>query len=976
MAAKQAARFSRVEATATSRAGKEATAGGRAGKEAKAVASTGKQGKAPRKQTAKSVEARSEQIRKGVEAHSGQTGRETNASRRRTGRRAVMRATYRLQLHAGFRFADAAEIAPYLAELGVSHVYLSPVLQAARGSTHGYDVVDPTTVNEELGGEEGHEALQRALGVSRLGQIVDIVPNHMAVSTPDNRWWWDVLENGPSSVYASYFDVDWGQPPAGEGHPGSVVLLPILADHYGRELEAGKILLEHNRGTFCLRYEDHRLPVAPRSVEQLVYRAARHLPRSFDPAVRAELESIGTALGRLPPSWATDRASVRERHRDKEVLRARLESLCGHPEVVAALDREVEAFNASPDALDSLVRRQNYRLAFWRTASEEGQYRRFFDINELVGIRVEDPTVFSDSHRLVLRWLDAGVIDGLRVDHVDGLRDPAAYLERLASASPSSWVVVEKILAKGEELPSDWKVAGTTGYDWLNLAGGLLVEKEGAEALQAAFSEFTGWRQPWQELVHDTKISLLYSSLSTDLSRVADCLARATENHRRHSDHTRRELRECLAEIAACFPVYRTYVAPGRPVSEADASVIRKAVLEAGIRRPDLDGELLSFVRDILLLEVAGPLETEVALRFQQLTGPVMAKAVEDTDFYRYVPLLSANEVGGAPSSPSTSLEEFHNWCERAHQRYPYGLLATSTHDTKRSEDVRARLSVLSELPSAWYKQVQEWSTMNRKKRVAELPDPATEWMLYQTLVGAWPIEAERVGQFMQKAAREAKLHTSWDQPDQIYEGAVSHFTSAVLRSRKFRASLEGFSAQLAGPGRSNSLTLKLLTLCAPGVPDLYQGSELWDFSLVDPDNRRPVDYALREKLLRENLQVPLSQDGLGVTKLTLVRRALALRARRPAAFGPGKRGSYEPILATGHAAQHVVAFARGGDVACVAERWPVLLEERGGWKGTTLQLPGGRWRDELSGEAWEGQVELGALLSRLPVALLSKEQG
>jgi (1->4)-alpha-D-glucan 1-alpha-D-glucosylmutase len=900
----------------------------------------------------------------------------TQAAGKAQRRRAAIRATYRLQLHAGFGFADAAAIAPYLAQLGVSHVYLSPVLQAARGSTHGYDVVDPTAVNEELGGEEGHSTLQRALGSAGLGHIVDIVPNHMAVATPDNRWWWDVLENGPSSVYASYFDVDWGSPPAGESHPGSVVLLPILADHYGRELEAGKLRLEHSRGTFCLQYEGHRLPVAPRSVDNLVSHAARRLPRNFDPAVRAELESIGTALGRLPPSWATDRASVRERHRDKEVLRARLESLCQHPEVEAALDAEVEAANADPDALDALVRRQNYRLAFWRTASEEGQYRRFFDINELVGIRVEDAAVFADSHRLILRWLDAGVIDGLRVDHVDGLRDPAAYLERLASASAGGWVVVEKILARDEQLPEDWPVAGTTGYDWLNLAGGLFVEKEGAESLRTAFSEFTGWDQPWEELVHDAKISLLYGSLSTDLSRVADCLARACEEHRRHSDHTRRELRECLAEIAACFPVYRTYVAPGRPVSGQDAAVIKRAVLEAGIRRPDLDGELLSFVRDVLLLELTGAAESEVALRFQQLTGPAMAKAVEDTAFYRYVPLLSANEVGGSPSSPATSLEEFHAWCERAHARHPYGLLATSTHDTKRSEDVRARLCVLSEMPAAWYRAVQGWRAMNRKNRVAELPDPLTEWLLYQTLVGAWPIEAERVLQYVEKAVREAKLHTSWQQPDQIYEGAISHFTSAVLRSRKFRASLGAFAGEVAVPGRSNSLALKLLTLCAPGVPDLYQGSELWDFSLVDPDNRRPVDYELRARFLAEAQEVPLAADAVGLTKLEVVRRALALRAKRPAAFGPGRRGAYQPLVATGPAAEHVVAFGRGGEVACVVTRWQVLLAARGGWRGTVLRLPGGYWRDELSGRSWEGAIDLEGLLEKLPVALLAKERG
>ncbi|MDA8300204.1 MAG: malto-oligosyltrehalose synthase [Actinomycetota bacterium] len=894
--------------------------------------------------------------------------------------RAGRRATYRLQLHGGFDFADAAAIAGYLAELGVSHVYLSPVLQAARGSTHGYDVVDPSTVNEELGGEAGHAELQAALGRARLGHVLDIVPNHMAVSSPDNRWWWDVLENGPSSVYASYFDVDWGTPEGGVAGHRSVVLLPILADHYGRELEAGNIHLEHSKGTFTLRYFDHRFPVAPRSIDQVVARAARRLPRSFDPAVRAELESIATALGRLPPSWATDRASVRERHRDKEVLRARLAALSEHQSVEGALDAETEATESNVDALDALVQRQNYRLAFWRTASEEGQYRRFFDINELVGIRVEDDAVFADSHRLILRWLHEGVIDGLRVDHIDGLRRPGAYLERLEKESAGGWVVVEKILAKGEQLPEQWPVAGTTGYDWLNLAGGLFVEKEGAESLRRSFGEFCGLERSWDELAHQAKISVLNGALSTDLNRVVERMARVCEGHRRHSDHTRRDLRECLAEVAASFHVYRTYVAPGHRVSEHDASVVQRAVMEAGLRRPEIDGELLSFLRDVLLLDVAGSAEEEMALSFQQFTGPVMAKAVEDTAFYRYMPLLAANEVGGDPSSPATSKEEFHAWCAGTQARHPFGLLATSTHDTKRSEDVRARMSVLSEIPGEWAETVRRWSALNRRKRVArDLPDPETEWMLYQTLVGAWPLSAERVLGFVEKAVREAKVHTSWEQPDQIYEGAVINFTAVILRSRKFVAELEAFVERICRPGRSNSLALKLLTLTAPGVPDLYQGSELWDLSLVDPDNRRPVDYDLRRRLLEEAPGAELAKvwaggDDVGLTKLAVVQRALEVRGRKPASFGEGGRGAYRPLVVEGPAAEHALGYTRGASVACVVTRWPVLLERAGGWRGTTVSLPSGHWHDALGGGTWEGRAPLGDLFGGLPVALLERQ--
>jgi (1->4)-alpha-D-glucan 1-alpha-D-glucosylmutase len=896
--------------------------------------------------------------------------------------RAPRRATYRLQLHAGFGFADAAAITGYLADLGISHVYLSPVLQAAKGSTHGYDVVDPAAVNEELGGEQGHLGLQRALGEAGLGQILDVVPNHMAVATRDNRWWWDVLENGPSSVYAGYFDVDWGTPETNHVHGHTVVLLPILGDHYGRELEAGRFTLEHSKGTFTVRYYEQQVPVAPRSLDQLVAKAARRLPRGFEPGVRAELESIGTALGRLPPSWATDRASVKERHRDKEVLRTRLMVLCTqHPEVDAALNAETEAVGTHPDSLDSLLQRQNYRLAYWRTASEEGQYRRFFDINDLVGIRVEDDAVFADSHRLILRWLHEGVIDGLRVDHIDGLRDPRSYLERLDEAGSGVWALVEKILEQGEQLPADWPVAGTTGYDWLNLAGGLLISKEGADALEAAFRAFSGFEQPWEDLVHDCKIQVLGTSLATDLTRIVDRMARVCEGHRRHSDHTRRELRECLAEVIACFGVYRTYVVPGEKASEQDVATVARAVVTAGLRRPEIDGELLAFVRQVLLLEIDGPAETETARRFQQLTGPVMAKAVEDTAFYRFVPLLALNEVGGGPGSPGTKLEDFHSWCARAAVRHPYGLLATSTHDTKRSEDVRARISVLSEIPDEWAEAVERWHKLNRRHRVAELPDPETEWMLYQTLVGAWPITADRALAFLEKAVREAKLHTSWDAPNQIYESAVNHFASAVLRSRRFMTEVAELAERLCRPGWSNSLAVKLLTMTAPGVPDLYQGTELWDLSLVDPDNRRPVDYEARAALLKDVVGADLGQlwaegDGRGLIKLAVVHRALELRSRKPSSFGEGRRGAYEPLLLSGPAAHHGVAFSRGGDVVTTVTRWPLALDAEGGWRNTSLALPPGHWADVLSGRRHEGDVLVKDVMVALPVALLEKVRG
>jgi len=882
--------------------------------------------------------------------------------------RAPRRATYRLQLQGSFTFADAARVAPYLAELGVSHAYLSPLLQAAKGSTHGYDVVDPWAVSEDLGGDEGYHALQAALGAAGLGQVLDIVPNHMAAK-PANRWWWDVLENGPSSIYAGYFDIEWGPPDA---QPRNLVLVPVLADHYGRELEAGRFELRRTGGGFVVRYFDYELPVAPRSIDQLVARAARHLSKAN---LRSQLESLADALSHLPPSWSTSRASVKERHRDKELLRERLEELCtAHPSVAVALDAELEALNANHDALDNLLSRQNYRLAFWRTAGEETQYRRFFDISDLVAIRPEDDAVFAASHRLILRWLKEGVIDGLRVDHIDGLRDPRTYLQRLRDAAPEGWVLVEKILARDEQLPADWPVEGTTGYDWLNRAGALFIWKEGADALTSSYRVFSGIEKTWEDLVHDCKVLVLSTSLASDLHGLVERLALVCEHHRRHSDHTRRELRDCLSEVIACFGVYRTYVTPGVPASPADAGVVQRAVVTAGMRRPELDGELLSFLRDLLLGEIPGEAEAELALRFQQVTGPVMAKAVEDTAFYQYAPLLALNEVGGSPESPGVSLEEFHRSCALAQDRWPYSLLATSTHDTKCSEDVRARLSVLSEVQSEWSSAVERWHKLNRRRRVADLPDPATEWLFYQALVGAWPITTERALSYLQKAIREAKLRTSWGQPDDIYERAVLHFAGSVLRSRRFVGELESFVERVRRPGQSNSLSLKLLTLSAPGVPDLYQGSEIWDLSLVDPDNRRPVDYALRSELLAQTAEADLAKewsdgDEVGRVKLALVHRTLQLRARQAASF----EGSYVPLAASGPAAEHAVAFCRGGRVVTVCTRWPVRLEAEGGWRRSFLELPSGRWRDVLCGGTWRGRVKLVELLGGLPVALLER---
>ena len=886
--------------------------------------------------------------------------------------RTLRRATYRVQMHAGFTFDDAAAIADYLAELGVSHLYLSPVLQAAAGSTHGYDVVDPTRVNVELGGDEGHARLQQALGAAGLGQLLDVVPNHMAITGRENTWWVDVLENGPASVYAAYFDVEWDPP---ESKLRNVVSMPILGDHYGRVLEAGELQVEREGGAFVVRYFDHVLPLSPRTYGEVLDGAAARLADVDD-----DLESLAAAFAKLPHAELTDDESVRERHRDKEVLKGRLgELLATTPETAAAVDAELAALDADVDRLDALLERQNYRLAWWRTAGEELDYRRFFDINDLAGIRIEDPRVFDDSHRVVLGWLADGVIDGVRIDHVDGLRDPAGYLERLAATAPEAWVLVEKILEGDEELPDDWAADGTTGYDWMTLLGATLTGPDGEAALRDAYQAFSGVTERFEEVVHRAKLEMLDGSLAADLTRLAARFSQVCERHRRYRDHTRRDLRDAIAAVLVALPVYRTYVREGHPPTETDVRLLDAAVLSAGIRHPDLDDELLGFLRDLLLLRVPGDAEREVALRFQQLSGPVMAKAVEDTAFYRWVPASWRNEVGGDPGRPPTGADEFHRRCARTQALHPATLLGTSTHDTKRSEDVRARLSVLADDPAGWVARAARWREHNAAHRDAPPPDRSTEWLLYQTLVGAWPIGAERLKGYMAKATHEAKAHTSWTDPDRYYDDALAAFVDEMLGDAELTADVDEYVAGLRRPGWAVALAQKLLTLTAPGVPDLYQGSECWDLSLVDPDNRRPVDYDAHRRMLagvadRSAADAWAGEAGDGATKLAVVRAALAVRAEQPGAFGPGDAGGYEPLRAEGAAADHALGYVRGGRVATVATRFPLRLERDGGWRATTLALPDGAWVDRLSGRRHEGVVDCADLLGALPVALLVRE--
>jgi (1->4)-alpha-D-glucan 1-alpha-D-glucosylmutase len=872
------------------------------------------------------------------------------------------RATYRLQLQPGFGFDEAAALADYLAALGISHVYSSPYLQAAPGSSHGYDVVDPRRVNAELGGPVAHQRFGAALGARGLEQVLDIVPNHMAIGGADNPFWWDVLENGPSSRYARFFDVEWDST---DVESRDSVLLPVLGDHYGRVLEAGELSLARDGAAFVIRYADRTFPVAPRSLSRLLIDAGRTSGSD-------ELAVIGEEVGALPQSLSANA------DRTRDVLKLQLGRLLNdRPELAAAVDAEIERVNTDVDRLDELIEAQSYRLAFWRAAREDLDYRRFFDVTSLAGLRMEDERVFAETHELVLGWLRDGTLDGVRIDHPDGLRDPKTYFDRLRSAAPTAWIVAEKILEPGEELPRDWPIAGTTGYDFLNQVNRLFTDPYGEQAMTALYAEFTGKTQSFDEVVYDAKRQVVAEVLAAEVNRLTMYLAAVVRGHRRHRDYSRSQLRAALRELLVAFPVYRTYVrAEAGAVSAEDVRYVTEACERARERRPDVPRDLVEFIADVLLLRVSGERESEFVMRFQQLTGPVMAKGVEDTAFYRYFRLVSANEVGGDPALWTTSVDEWHAANEAAARDWPRRMLASSTHDTKRSEDVRARIGLLSEMPDRWRDEVYAWREIASSHK-PDLVDANTEYLAYQTILGAWPITADRLWAYIEKAVREQKLHTSWTDPDEKYETALRKFVEALVRDRELVARVEAFVASLAPAWHISSLAQTLLKLTAPGVPDIYQGTETWDLSLVDPDNRRPVDYVLRRRLLEQARAASAAEAradlGSGLAKIWLISRVLGLRARRPEMFDDG--ASYTALVATGARAAQVVAFRRGGDALIVAPRlvshigWPAA-----DWGDTSIEVPDGSWRDELSETAFKGgTIGLTELLGSFPMAVLAR---
>jgi len=946
-------------------------------------------------------------------------------------------ATYRLQFHAGFTFEDATAVVDYLKALGISHVYASSYLAAVPGSQHGYDVADPTRLNPEIGTDESYRRWVAALRSRDMGHIIDLVPNHMGIAKSANPWWQDVLENGPSSLYARVFDIDW--------HPlkpelENKVLLPILGGSYGAVMEKQEITLRYADGGFSLHYYETTLPVAPGSYARMLGTDVDALIEALgeNTIEAAEYLSILTAIRRLP-SLSDVRPGARiERAREKEVIKRRLATLTRESEIVAQhIARVVELFNGTKgdphsfDRLDDLLGAQAYRLAHWRVAAEEINYRRFFDINELAAIRMEDPEVFTQVHALPFELVREGLLDGFRIDHVDGLYDPGDYLQRLQTRARETrpdvftpehplYVVVEKILGLEEQLP-DWPTQGTTGYDFLIQVNGLFVDQRNEKAFNAVWENFSRLKTPYREIAYRSKQLILRLSMASELNVLAHQLNRFSERSRYYRDFTLNSLTQAMREVIACFPVYRTYVnAREERAGDRDRRYVEYAVAEAKRRNPARPRAVFDFVRDLLLKQADYIPESdrEEYLRFvgkfQQVTSPVTAKGIEDTALYIYNRLVSLNEVGGEPDHFGSSPATLHEWLRERAAKWPHALSASSTHDTKRSEDVRARINVLSEIPGAWKQAATRWARANRRGRATidglSYPSRNEEYLLYQTLVGTWPLApmdaegektyAERIVGYMHKAMREAKIVTSWINPSERHEEAMREFVEAVLApdNNPFRDDFLEFQQRVSRLGIYNSLAQLTIKIGAPGVPDFYQGTELWDFSLVDPDNRRPVDYGRRRDLLREMADASAGENGKrrlfeeltaapvdDRLKLLVTNGLLEFRNARGDVF---QSGSYEPLTFEGSRRDHAFGFRRrheDRDVLIVVPRLVAGLLPNGDgaplgervWGDTRLAVPDTRarcYRHALTGDCVpvrDESLRLADIFAVAPVAML-----
>jgi (1->4)-alpha-D-glucan 1-alpha-D-glucosylmutase len=947
--------------------------------------------------------------------------------------RHIPTAVYRVQMHAGMPFNEVVKVVPYLNDLGISDLYSSPILQARRGSTHGYDVTDPTRINPELGTEEEFDTLSRRLQAHSMGLLLDIVPNHLATSS-ENPWWMDVLEEGPGSVYSPYFDVDWHPPSRSLENR---LLLPILGKPYAQVLEGGELSLEFDAGSFFIRYLDTRLPVAPRSYRLIIDVGFEALRSKFgaESPTFLELEGLRSEIDRIPGRSALLSEKAGERRLQRIALKERLGRLYANSEDIREfIDGNIKIFNGQigvPESFthfDRLLTMQTYVLSYWRNTNQAINYRRFFTIMDLIGVRVEDPVTFDAIHSVILRLAAKHQVTGVRIDHIDGLRDPEGYLrrlqERLAGDSAqngahkpgSFYVVVEKILGHDEALPDDWPVAGTTGYDFLNRVNGLFVDRKNMRQLDRIYHRFSDLKTPFRDLVYEKKKQVMSNLLAVEMHSLGRDLTLLAEQDRYARELSRSCLTEALIETVACFSIYRTYVRGSQP-SGMERKYIADAIDEAEKRNPRLDRECCEFLRQVLLLQsgpVVLPEQREARLNFvmrwQQFTGPIMAKAFEDSLLYVFNRLVSLNEVGGAPNVPGISPRELHTFGLERQQRWPNALNATTTHDTKRSEDVRARISVLSEIPDEWENRLVRWHMMNQAHRTSVMghpvPTPNEEILLYQTLLGAWPLDEADLGDFskraeayMIKAIREAMVHTKWTVPNIAHEEAITSFVRAILRPSEENEFLRDFLAflpRIAFHGALNGLSQTLIKITFPGVPDFYQGSEFWDLRLVDPDNRGPVDFVQRMVAL-ESLKKRASSPAVlvpelldhwqdGRIKLHVIARALCFRRSRSDLFS---QGEYIPIEIAGKWKDHVFAFARRSQ-----DRWAIVVTPRltadltqpdhfplgAVWENTSLRLAKSTptmWRNvfepgvEHAPTGKTRDLELSRLLQRFPLALL-----
>ncbi|MBF0298538.1 MAG: malto-oligosyltrehalose synthase [Oligoflexia bacterium] len=842
-------------------------------------------------------------------------------------------ATYRLQFNSKFSFESAQKIIDYLSLLGISHIYASPYFQAAAGSTHGYDILNHNKISEELGGESKYQDFCFHLKKNGLGQILDIVPNHMSIDAEQNVWWWDILKKGQSSKYASYFDINWSATSTSKNK----IVIPLLSDHYGKLLRSKKIQLKQKANKIIISCEQLEFPISTESFIALY---------------------------------------------TSEDLKQK------------SIEQIISEINFDPIILHTFLQQQHYRLSFWRTSSHLFCYRRFFDINNLIALRQENDLVFQQTHQFIAKLLGEHIIDGLRVDHIDGLRDPEQYLHHLRKLATDAWIIVEKILLPQEQLPKSWPIDGTTGYDFLNSCLNIFIDPLSEQAFDEIYKDFTGEKEKYSFILYKKKKDIIDSNFRGEINYLSELLLNICEQEHYYYDYTSLEYYQALREIIACVPVYRTYIRPFHHTHHSTIEInrsiitasINASIKEASLLNLNIDSGPFIFIKKILLQSSHTNLSAEFVSRFQQITGTIMAKGAEDTAFYCYNRFPAVNEVGGDPGRFGLTINDFHSFLSQIQKNYPCTMLTTSTHDTKRGEDTRMRLAVLSENPTGWREAIYRWNQHNhcKKKQENNLPDHNTEYLLYYTLFAAWPIEEERLQEYMLKSVREAKIYTSWKNPNEHYENILRQFISSLVHDQYFMNDIYHFVEEHLYTARVNSLSQTLIKLTAPGIPDIYQGCELWDLGLVDPDNRKAVDYKLRYKLLEESLHLwpeeVLLQMDIGVPKIWLINKILTFRKCHPEILAPS--AEYTALQVEGKKKDHVFAFMRARKAISII---PLLAfkknketkenKETNYWEDTFIKCPEGKWenlftKEMLSSKSTEN-IFMEKLFSKFPIAFL-----